>query len=239
MSKPHDAAQLIRRNWNSINVQVRQAAESAGRDPQSVRVIGVSKYVDATTTRLLCDAGCTDLGESRPQVLWDKAEQFKSSGFSGIPPRWHMIGHVQTNKLRRMLRYDPLIHSVDSERLLLAIDNEAKHQQRIVHVLLEVNISGDENKTGLSPEALHHLLGIEGITGARIIGLMAMAGWGTEAEEAANQFRAVASLRDELASASGRPLHELSMGMSGDFAQAIAAGATMVRIGSALFEGVV
>lgn len=238
MSKPNDAAELIRRNWDSVNAQVRQAAESAGRDPRSIRVIGVSKYVDAKTTQLLCDAGCTDLGESRPQVLWDKAEQVHSCGSSGVPPRWHMIGHVQTNKLRRMLRYDPLIHSVDSKRLLIAIDDEAKHQQRIVDVLLEVNISGDEKKTGLSPESLHHLLEIKEITGVRIIGLMAMAGWGTEAEEAANQFRAVASLRDELASASGRPLEELSMGMSGDFCQAIAAGATMVRIGSALFEGV-
>ncbi|MCA9138061.1 MAG: YggS family pyridoxal phosphate-dependent enzyme [Planctomycetales bacterium] len=239
MATMDETAELIRRNWMSVKTQVREAAESVGRNFDSVRVIGVSKYVDAATTQLLCDAGCTDLGESRPQVLWDKAEQIQSCGTSGVPPRWHMIGHVQTNKLRRMLRYDPLIHSVDSERLLRAIDDEGNRQSRVIDVLLEVNISGDQSKTGMSRETLKQVLNIEGITGARIIGLMAMAGWGTEASEAADQFQSVASLRDELAKSSGLPLKELSMGMSGDFREAIAAGATMVRIGSALFEGVV
>jgi pyridoxal phosphate enzyme (YggS family) len=148
-----------------------------------------------------------------------------------------MIGHVQTNKLRRMLRFDPLIHSVDSERLLRAIDSEAGHQGRVAEVLLEVNISGDETKTGMSPEKLRELIVTDGLSSVRIRGLMAMAGWGSDPEQAAGQFRAVASLRDELVRSTGRPLTDLSMGMSGDFREAIAAGATIVRIGSALFEG--
>ncbi len=241
MPQPHETAQRIRRNWMAVNDEVRHAAEAAGRDPGSVRVIGVSKYVDAATTEMLFDAGCSDLGESRPQVLWQKAEAI-APAVSADPQRnlrWHMIGHVQTNKLRRMLRFDPLIHSVDSERLLRAIDQEASRQQRVAEVLLEVNISGDESKTGLSPEAVGQLLKIPGLTSVRVVGLMAMAGWGTESAEAANQFRSVAELRDRLVESGGYELPELSMGMSGDFREAIAAGATMVRIGSALFEGVI
>ncbi|QEF96840.1 Pyridoxal phosphate homeostasis protein [Stieleria maiorica] len=240
MSQSNDIAGLIRRNWMRVTDEVRQAAVAAGRAPDSVRVIGVSKYVDAATTRLLFDAGCCDLGESRPQVLWQKAETVERA----VPEnanrslRWHMIGHVQTNKLRRMLPLGPLIHSVDSERILRAIDGEAHRQERVAEVLLEVNISGDENKTGLSPDAVGQLLEIPDLNSVRIIGLMAMAGWGTEPSQAASQFQDVAQLRDRLVASGGHTLPELSMGMSGDFREAIAAGATMVRIGSALFEGV-
>ncbi|WP_286177875.1 YggS family pyridoxal phosphate-dependent enzyme [Stieleria mannarensis] len=240
MTQPTDIAELIRRNWMRVTDEVRQAAVAAGRDPKSVRVIGVSKYVDAATTRLLFDAGCCDLGESRPQVLWKKAETIGPAvdGTTNRSLRWHMIGHVQTNKLRRMLPLNPLIHSVDSERLLRAINREAERQQRVTEVMLEVNISGDEDKTGLSPDAVGQLLGIPGLNSVRISGLMAMAGWGTEASQAASQFRDVAELRDRLVASDEYNLPHLSMGMSGDFREAIAAGATMVRIGSALFEGV-
>lgn len=228
----------IRDNWQAVQQAVQQAAIDSNRDPHSIRIIGVSKYVDAPTTEMLIDAGCRDLGESRPQLLWQKAQQItKDTGVSDSL-RWHMIGHVQTNKLRRMLRFGPLIHSVDSERLLRAIDQESISQDRVTEVLLEVNISGDENKTGFSPEELRQVVAIDSLAGVRINGLMAMAGWGTEAEQSTHQFQAVASLRDSIVSATGVRLPELSMGMSGDFPQAIAAGATMVRIGSALFEGV-
>ena len=241
--------EMIRRialNWADVRKAVREAAIDAHRDPESIRVIGVSKYVDAPTTEILVQVGCSDLGESRPQALWQKAEAFgdrlttspRENSSDDQRLRWHMIGHVQTNKIRRMLRFDPLIHSVDSERLLRAIDTESIKQDRVTEVLLEVNISGDEKKTGLSPEQLRAIVTIQGLSGVRINGLMAMAGWGTEGQQAAQQFRALASLRDQIVASTGIPLPELSMGMSGDFRQAIAAGATMVRIGSALFEGV-
>ena len=224
----------IRSNWAAVQQAVQKAAIDSDRDPDAIRVIGVSKYVDAPTTAMLVQVGCCDLGESRPQVLWQKAEEIGD----GKTQRWHMIGHVQTNKIRRLLRFDPLIHSVDSERLLRAIDQESVAQDRVTEVLLEVNISGDENKTGLSPEQLRAVVAIQGLQGVRVNGLMAMAGWGTESQQAARQFRAVASLRDQIVESTGVSLPELSMGMSGDFREAIAAGATMVRIGSALFEGV-
>ncbi|OYP38880.1 YggS family pyridoxal phosphate-dependent enzyme [Rhodopirellula sp. MGV] len=221
-------------NYQNVITEMGEAVRSAGRPQDSVRLVGVSKYVDAPTTQCLVDAGCRDLGENRPQVLWQKAESLV------VPQdfQWHMIGHLQTNKVRRLLKHSPLIHSVDSERLLLAIEDESKLQSRTTDVLLEVNISGDEAKTGLPPDEVRRLATLQKWDAIRIRGLMAMAGWGTEADEAGKQFAEVAKLRDDLQSDLGLELPELSMGMSGDYPEAIAAGATLVRIGSALFEGV-
>lgn len=226
-------SERIAENWRETQRRVFEASERAGRDPNTVHVIGVTKYVDAVTARPLVEAGCTELGENRPQMLWEKAEAL--SDHDEI--NWHVIGHLQTNKLRRTLKLRPLIHSVDSERLLKAIEAEAAKQEHIAEVLLEVNISGDDNKTGLTPDSLCQLLELE-YANVRVRGLMAMAGLGTNAAEAANQFQQVRNLRDRLQDETGKPLIELSMGMTADFPEAIAAGATMVRIGSALFEGV-
>lgn len=149
-----------------------------------------------------------------------------------------MIGHLQRNKIRRTLRCDPVVHSVDSQRVLEAIADEAVLRDYQADVLLEVNISGDQAKTGFAPEGLGRVLANLPSSGVRVLGLMAMAGWGTDPDDARRQFAKTRQLRDELASVTGCELPELSMGMSGDFVAAIAEGATMVRIGSRLFEGV-
>ena len=227
--------QRLTANWNAAVREVAGAAEAADRQPSTVRIVGVSKYVDVDTTRTLVEAGCHDLGESRPQSLWQKAE---SPGLDhGV--QWHMIGHLQTNKVRRLLRHQPIIHSVDSDRLLDAIAKESVAQGLTTQVLLEVNISGDPSKTGLAPEAAEQLLERFPLSGVEVIGLMAMAGWGTRAEEARRQFELTRQLRDQWQQRFQMALTELSMGMSGDFREAIAAGSTMVRIGSRLFEGVI
>ena len=141
-------------NWNAVQHEVAEAAIACGRQPSEVTIVGVSKYVDADCTRALVDAGCVDLGESRPQSIWQKADAL---GLPGIVT-WHMIGHLQTNKVRRVLRYRPVIHSVDSQRLLDCIATESIAQGVTTRVLLEVNISGDESKTGLPPDSLEALL---------------------------------------------------------------------------------
>lgn len=243
MSKSDDAA-IIAENWKRVTDEVAHAAVAAGRDPAEVRIIGVSKYVDADTTAALVDAGCDQLGENRPQQFWGKAEHPSLAG----RVRWHLIGHLQTNKARRTLRYRPLIHSVDSERLLRAIDDEAVAGGFTVDVLVEANVSGDESKTGLAAAAVEELVtkcrawraerDPTAPGGVNLCGVMAMAGWGTDGGEAKRQFARTRKLRDHLRSTFGVELPELSMGMSGDFAEAIAEGATMVRIGSRLFEGV-
>jgi pyridoxal phosphate enzyme (YggS family) len=227
--------QRIRDNFFAVTDDVAAAAKKADRSPDEVKIIGVTKYVDAATTAALVDAGCHTLGENRPQVMWSKAE---SAELAGKPIQWHMIGHLQRNKLRRLMRLDPLIHSVDSVRLFDAISKEAVANEKSIEILLEVNISGDESKTGMSTDELQAILEKSDRSTVRINGLMAMAGLGTDQGTAQKQFAAVRQLRDSLSSSTGNPLPELSMGMSGDFAEAIAEGATMVRIGSRLFDGV-
>jgi hypothetical protein len=223
----------VQQNWQRVVAEVSDAAQRCGRDPDSIRIIGVSKYVDTETTAALVEAGCRQLGESRPQSLWQKAEALADHAGIG----WHLIGHLQRNKVRRVIRHRPLIHSVDSDRLLRAIAEESLLQAIQSDVLLEVNISGEETKTGLPPAELARLLERGPVAGVRVLGLMAMAGWGTDPELARQQFERTRQLRDELERRCGVKLPELSMGMSGDFAEAIASGATMVRIGSRLFEG--
>ena len=225
----------LQQNWQLVQSDVRDAAAHSLRDPDSITIIGVSKYVDAETTLALVEVGCTQLGESRPQSLWEKAETLSF----GPKVRWHLIGHLQRNKVRRTLHHQPLIHSVDSQRLLQAVAEEAAAQNREISVLLEVNISGDAAKTGFPRNELASLLDQLPPSGIRVLGLMAMAGWGTASRDARRQFDQTRELRDQLARQSGHPLSELSMGMSGDFREAIAAGATMVRIGSRLFEGLI
>ena len=225
--------QRIAENWAQVSDEVCEAAKRSGRQSDSVRVIGVTKYVDADWTADLFEAGCADLGENRPQVLWSKAD---SPSFPSEVV-WHMIGHLQTNKVRRLLRYQPLIHSVDSERLLQLIAAESVQASVTTKVLLEVNISGDQSKTGLSPSEVDDLLQQDRGEGVEMVGLMAMTGLGADHATAQRQFEEVRELRDQLSRRSGLSLDELSMGMSGDFVDAIASGATMVRIGSRLFSG--
>ena len=221
-------------NWEAAVSEVADAALACGREPSEVKIIGVSKYVDAQCTRALFEAGCDQLGESRPQSLWQKAE---SPGLDhGV--QWHMIGHLQTNKVRRLLRCRPIVHSVDSRRLLDCLKQESDAQGITTRILLEVNISGDPAKTGMAPEVAEELLERLPDSGVEIIGLMAMAGWGTAAEQAERQFTLTRQLRDRWQQKYQIKLAELSMGMSGDYREAIAAGSTMVRIGSRLFEGV-
>ncbi|MCP4941154.1 MAG: YggS family pyridoxal phosphate-dependent enzyme [Planctomycetaceae bacterium] len=227
--------QRIDQNWQFVQQQVRETALACGRDADSVRIIGVSKYVDETLTRALTTAGCRELGESRPQLLWQKSQAMQDVA----PLSWHMIGHLQRNKVRRSLRCKPMIHSIDSERVLSAIAEEAVQQEICINVLLEVNISGDEAKTGFLPDALESVLESSHKSGIEICGLMAMAGWGTDPTAARKQFEKTRELRDRLQLSTGWKLPELSMGMSGDYQAAIRAGSTMVRIGSSLFDGVI
>ena len=223
--------QRIEDNWHFIQQQVGDAAVASAREPAAVRVIGVPKYVDEKLTRSLAAAGCRELGESRPQLMWQKAEAMQDVE----PLAWHMIGHMQRNKVRRSLRCHPMIHSVDSERVLATIAEEAVQQGRCINVLLEVNISGDDAKTGFLPDAIQRVLEFCPPAGVDVQGLMAMAGWGTDSSVARKQFEKTRELRDQLEASTGRKLPELSMGMSGDYEIAIEEGSTLVRVGSSIF----
>jgi len=217
-------------NLARIQERIANAAQRAGRK-DSIELVGVTKYVDTSMARQLFDAGCSTLGESRPQQLWQRAEDLES-----LPIRWHLIGHLQRNKIKRTLPLVELIHSVDSTRLARAIDEQARQAELTANVLLEVNISGDEEKHGFAPEELPDVLASsQPLSNVNVTGLMGMAAFTRRGELARQDFRKLKTLFDNLRST--YQLSQLSMGMSNDFEVAIEEGSTIVRVGSAMFDG--
>lgn len=232
-----DLPARLQANVRTVRERIVAAAAGAGRTADEVLLVAVTKYVDAATTRLLVEAGCRDLGESRPQKLWDK-----SAALTDAEIRWHLIGHLQRNKIRRTLPLVQLFHAADSPRLLKELDAEAAvHSREKAQVLLEVNVSGDAAKHGFAPNDIPQLADeLAKLEHLNVRGLMTMTGLEADADSERRQFAELRELRDRLRRDwSGRfTLDELSMGMSGDFETAIAEGATIVRVGSALFEGI-
>jgi pyridoxal phosphate enzyme (YggS family) len=231
-----DIAERIADNVARIRQSIAAAAARSGRDPDDVTLVAVTKYVDLPVIAAVVQAGCSHLGESRPQELWRKAE-----GLESTDVHWHLIGHLQRNKARRTVGLVELLHAGDSHRLLEAVDRLGQEQGIVVPALLEVNISGDESKHGLTPEQVEPLLpDLARLSHLRIRGLMAMAAWGSVPDEARQDFANLRELRDRLQSNCPPEiqLDQLSMGMSGDYEAAIEEGATLVRVGSALYEGI-
>ena len=230
-----EASERIAENLATVRDRIASAAKRSGRMPTDVQLVAVTKYVSAERARDLVAAGCGDLGESRPQELWQKAAQLAE-----LPVRWHLIGHLQTNKLKRTLPLVDLLHSLDSEHLAAAIEQWAAPSDRTVAALLEVNISGDETKHGFSSEAAVAAIEHAGNwPHLELRGLMTMASQTGGRTEARRNFVALRALRDRIVDRfpQGPVLSELSMGMSSDYDIAVEEGATIVRVGSALFEG--
>lgn len=233
-------ARLLRENWLRVTEQVAEACMRANRVADSVRIVAASKYVQPDIAWQLFQAGCQLFGENRPQALWDKVSYFQQQRTSAAAVQWHLIGHLQRNKIKRTLPLIHLLHSLDSLRLAAALSQEAQHLECQLPVLLEVNVTEDNTKTGLAPEQLIEIIGdVAQLPGLQVRGLMAMSSLAGGADTARREFDRVRALRDECQQQLGSVVNlcELSMGMSGDFREAIAAGATLVRIGSSLWEG--
>jgi pyridoxal phosphate enzyme (YggS family) len=227
--------QIIADNVARLRDRIAAAALGTNRRPEDVKLVAVTKYVDAATAALLLEAGCTTLAESRPQELWAKAAAPEL-----VTARWHLVGRLQRNKVRRTLPLIELIHSVDSDRLLAEIDAQAAALDVSPSVLLEINCAQESAKQGFTAEEVRRLLPqLPKYPRVRVEGLMTMAALEGGLAVAHANFAALRNLRDELATQAppGVELRELSMGMSGDFEAAIAEGATMVRLGSSLIEG--
>jgi pyridoxal phosphate enzyme (YggS family) len=210
------------------------ACHRVGREPASVTLVAVTKSARPDWIPALVDIGQTDLAENRPQQLVERAAQIEG------PVHWHLIGHLQRNKARQILPLVSLIHSVDSLRLLTTLDQLAAGKDLQPRVLLEVNVSGEASKDGF--RAIELLAAWDQIIAChhvRVEGLMTMAPLSERPDDARPTFAGLRELRDQLRTRSpaGVSLPHLSMGMSGDFEIAIEEGATLVRIGSALFEG--
>ncbi|HJQ81454.1 MAG TPA: YggS family pyridoxal phosphate-dependent enzyme [Lacipirellulaceae bacterium] len=239
----------IAENLHRVRERIARAAASAGRSPEEITLVGVTKYVGAQQAAELAAAGCAHLGESRPQELWKKAEALttqRSEGFTPSVPaiHWHLVGHLQRNKVRRTLPHVALVHSVDSERLLAELNDaciEGCGMLPCVDVLLEVNTSGESAKHGLAPDDVARLLDVAPrYPRLYFLGLMTMAALEGGLGVAARNFASLRELRDRLTPmAPNCALNELSMGMSADFEVAIREGATIVRIGSLLWENTV
>ncbi|MFA6715174.1 MAG: YggS family pyridoxal phosphate-dependent enzyme [Victivallales bacterium] len=220
----------IKENLFEIRENVAVAARKAGRDPESVKLIAVSKTFPAEAVQSAYDAGQRRFGENRVQDLALKN--------AALPDdiEWHMIGHLQSNKVKLAVENAAYIHAVDSVKLLQKIDRTAGELGRSPKILLEVNISGEESKFGADAEAAAKLVknALE-CKNASVVGLMTMAPFGAAERELHFVFGSLRRLRDELQNEFGLNLPELSMGMSGDFETAIEEGATLVRIGTSIF----
>jgi len=220
----------VRENLCAVLDRIRGAAAAAGREPETVRLVAVTKTVPGAAVRAAYDAGQRAFGENRLQEMRGKASALPSDC------EWHMIGHLQQNKVRLAVQQAAWIHSVDTVTLIERIDRIAAEEGRRPVVLLQVNIFGEATKSGVDPRAAAAL-----VAAARLCrhlecrGMMTMAPYGAHPEELRRGFRALRELRDGLAVTGGLALPELSMGMSGDFDIAIAEGATLVRIGTAIF----
>jgi hypothetical protein len=219
-------------NLASIQERIRKAALRSGRDPAGIRLVAVSKTVAAENIQGAIAAGITILGENYVQEARDKIARVERQ------VAWHFIGHLQSNKAKYAVELFSMVHSVDRLSLAEALDQEAHKQCKILPVLIQVNISGEESKSGINPQgALQLLERIAGLQHLSVQGLMTMPPWFDDPEDARPYFISLRKLRDELVSKKipGVSLPELSMGMSGDFEVAIEEGATLVRIGTAIF----
>jgi PLP dependent protein len=217
-----------------VEGRIAAACRRAGRARADVTLVAVTKTVGLELAQQLVEAGVRDLGESRPQELWRKA-----AGLSdGV--RWHLIGHLQRNKVEKTLPLVTMIHSVDSARLLEALEEEAARRSQTVEVLLECNASREPSKLGFAlaqlSEVLPHLAKLHYV---QVSGLMTMAAYDPNPENCRPTFAALRRMRDELRQHVTPPhrMVHLSMGMSNDFEVAIEEGATIIRLGTVLFEG--
>lgn len=218
---------MIAARWQSVRAEVDRIARAAGRAAEDVTVVAVSKLQPAAAITEAVAAGVRDVAENYAQELVAKTEELKA-----LDVRWHFIGKLQRNKARMVVGRAALIHAVDSLELAQEIDKRARAAEVVQEILVAVNTGGEAQKTGVAPGETASLLdAIGALAGVKVRGLMTMPPWPENPEDSRPYFRALRELRDSL----GRDLPDLSMGTSGDYAVAIEEGATLVRIGTAIF----
>ena len=223
---------MLQENYREVEAKVRQAAERAGRDPKEITLIAVSKTKPLSDIEELIRIGVTEFGENKPQELRDKFEQVSQ------PVHFHQIGHLQTNKVKYIIDKAVLIHSVDSMHLAEQIQKEAEKRGLTAEVLIEVNAAEEETKFGVTVEEAPSLVReISTLPNIKIRGLMTIAPFVDDPEENRPVFRRMKQLLLDIKSQKidNVDMNVLSMGMTNDFEVAIEEGATMVRVGTAIF----
>jgi len=221
--------------YNETLQRISAAAGRAGRSADDVVLVAVTKTRSPAEVRAVIQAGAVDLGENYVQEMVDKQQAFEAAGYRDL--RWHAIGHLQRNKARYVAPSCALVHSLDSDRLADELDARAGLAERRLPVLLEVNIAGETSKTGLRPDAVEAVAQhVAGLPNLELRGLMAMPPYGIAEDELRHYFAATRELAGRLAnSLPAGAMGQLSMGMSHDYEPAIEEGATIVRVGTAIF----
>ena len=221
------AADIAKRR-DALLGRLRAAAEAAGRDPDGFRIVAVTKTFPTEVCRAAFDAGLTALAENRVQEALPKIAALPEA-------EWHLVGHLQSNKVRRAVASFATMHSVDSVDLLRRIDAAAHDLVRRPRLLLQVNVSGEPTKSGFAPPAVLQPDTVDALAGTRNVDVVGLMTIGPQHADPRPGFAGLRRLRDALQDKLGRPLPELSMGMSADAEAGVAEGATLVRIGTALF----
>ncbi|MDA8433154.1 MAG: YggS family pyridoxal phosphate-dependent enzyme [Nitrospiraceae bacterium] len=235
--------QRLSENIKTIYRRISHSAMRAGREPNEVRLIAVTKKVAADAVVSALEIGQRDFGESRVQEFREKLEEIRGmlaapqgvKTLRGYRPRWHLIGHLQKNKTKMAVELFDLIHSVDSEELAEALDKSAGKINKVQRILIQVKLSDEESKYGIEKENVYELLRLVGIMkNLKVEGVMTIPPYFEDPGEVRGYFRELREIRDR-AETKGFSLPELSMGMSHDFEVAVEEGATMVRVGTAIF----
>jgi pyridoxal phosphate enzyme (YggS family) len=219
----------------AVRTRIARAADRARRDPSSIRLVAVSKTFPADAVRAAFDAGQHEFGENKVQEALDKMDRT-----ADLPIRWHLVGHLQSNKAKKAATRFDLIHSIDGPALLTKVDEAAAGTGRRLDLLVQVDLAGEATKHGAREDQLASIFeAARGCRTARVVGLMLLPPAAEDAEESRAYFRRLRGARDRLLAqgVDGSMLNELSMGMSHDFEVAIEEGATLVRVGTAIFGG--
>jgi pyridoxal phosphate enzyme (YggS family) len=232
-----DPSKLIE-NVKNIYRRMSHAAMRMERNPEEVRLVAVTKNVDVERIKESVDWGLRIFGESKVQEAKEKIEElsrFTHDALRFTPISWHLVGHLQKNKAKTAIQFFDLIHSLDSIELSKELDKHAEKAKKIQRVLIQVKLSGEETKYGISKEGLTDLIkAVSNMRNLKLEGLMTMPPFFDDPEKARPYFRKLRELRDNFVK-SGYKLVELSMGMTNDFEVAIEEGATIVRIGTGIF----
>ena len=225
----------IRENIESVKKIINGACERAERDPDQITLVAVTKTFGVDVVGRAIEAGVTDIGEN---YIQEAKEKIESVGGGGADVRWHFIGHLQRNKAKYAVRLFDLIHSVDNINLATELNLRAERGDKVQDILIQINISHEEQKSGVSADGVLSLIReVSKLSHLKIRGLMGMPPFNLEPEESRPYFVTLRGLKEKIAEEEilGVEMTELSMGMSMDYAVAIEEGATMVRVGTAIF----
>lgn len=231
---------MITQNLVEVRKRIKSSCAKIGRDPEEIRLVVVTKGRSPKEIKEAIEAGITDIGENKVQEALQKYKYLAPSTYNLAPIKWHMVGHLQTNKVKEAVRIFDLIQSVDSLKLALEIDKQAAKIGKIQDVLIQVNVASELSKFGLKPdETIAVIEKIRELKNINLKGLMAIASLADNPEQARPCFTMLRQLRDKInqAPSTKHPAPILSMGMSDDFEVAIEEGSNMVRLGRVVFEG--